>query len=200
MKKDHFEHKASDYENDKAVKTNVNNIAETILKEITYTKEMRMMDFGAGTGFLLEGIAPHVKEITAIDVSKSMNEQLAKKKDQIPCELKMINIDLTKETLKDKFDGIISSMTLHHIEDVKSIMQTFYDLLVEGGSIALADLDVEKGDFHTSDTGVFHFGFERDYIKSLAEEVGFKNLKVQKASTIHKPHGSFDVFLLTGEK
>jgi 2-polyprenyl-3-methyl-5-hydroxy-6-metoxy-1,4-benzoquinol methylase len=200
MIKDHFEHKASDYENDNSVKKNVNKIAETILNEISFNKEMRIMDFGSGTGFLLEGISPYVKEITAIDVSKSMSEQLAKKKDEIACKLVMANIDLTTVKLNDKFDVIISSMTLHHIEDVKCIMQTLYDLLVDGGTIALADLDKEKGDFHTSDAGVFHLGFERDYIMSVAKEVGFKKLKIQTASTIEKPHGQFDVFLLTGKK
>ena len=200
MKKDHFEHKASDYEKDKAVKSNVSTIAKTICKEIAFHKEMHLMDFGSGTGFLLEEIAPFVQKITAVDVSKSMNEQLENKRQTVKCELEMMTLDLTTKKINQKFDGIISSMTLHHIKDIQSIMTTFYSLLNNDGVIAIADLDTEKGNFHTSDTGVFHLGFDREYFKKIAKDVGFKNLKIQQASIINKPHGDFTVFALTGNK
>lgn len=200
MEKDHFKHKASDYEKDHAVKNNVNNIAELILKEISFNKEMNIMDFGSGTGFLLEGIAPYVNKITAVDISDSMIQQLNAKKESIPCEVEILKLDLTKDKLNKKFDAVISSMTLHHIKDIKSIMKVIYDCLDESGSIALADLDTEKGNFHTSDTGVYHFGFNRNFMKTIAKEVGFKNIKIQHASDINKPHGLFTVFLLTAKK
>ena len=34
-------------------------------------------------------------------------------------------------------------------------------MLNDNGVIAIADLDIEDGNFHIEDTGVFHFGFER---------------------------------------
>lgn len=109
MKKDCFGHKASKYELDNNRINNVQNIANTITKEILFDKSMRIMDFGSGTGLLLEKVAPFVKEITAIDMSPSMNEQLAKKRDKLECELEILEIDLSKTNLDKKFDGIISS-------------------------------------------------------------------------------------------
>ena len=158
------------------------------------------MDFGSGTGLLLSNIAPQVNKITAIDISASMNGVLKSKQNTIDCELEIFEIDITKETIDKKFDGIISSMTIHHIEDVPTLFKTFYSLLNKGGFIALADLDKEDGSFHTADTGVFHHGFERNEFLSMAKSAGFKNLKIQTASELNRPTGHYPIFLLTGKK
>ncbi len=155
------------------------------------------MDFGSGTGLLLEKIAPFVEKITAVDISSSMNAQLRDKRDQLPCELDIQEIDLTKKTIDEKFDGIISSMTMHHIEDTETMLVKLYDMLNDNGYIAIADLDKEDGGFHSEDTGVFHFGFDRQEIVSAAKNAGFKKIKIKTASTIEKPQGMYTVFLLT---
>ena len=199
-KKDFFANKAKEYDQKISTRNNVSNIASCILKEVNYSKNMHLMDFGSGTGLLLTEIAPHVNSITAVDVSKSMTAILKEKRNAIDCSLKIREIDLTKETINTTFDGIISSMTLHHIKDTKGILQKFYTLLKTDGSIALSDLDSEDGSFHTEDTGVFHFGFNRDTILQIAKSVGFRELKIQTVGNIEKPHGNYGVFLLTGKK
>ena len=198
--KDFFKQKAENYEKETKKVDNVKNIAKLILKEMPYKRNMHLMDFGSGTGLLLSNIAPYVSKITAIDISESMSKVLRSKKDKIPCILEIKKIDLSKETLCEKFDGIISSMTIHHIKNIENIFKKFYDMLDTNGSIAIADLDLEDGSFHTEDTGVFHFGFNRDEFLAIAKKVGFKKLKIQTASTIEKPTGKYLVFLLTGVK
>lgn len=200
MKKDFFQHKADNYEEDNNRVANVQNIANSILAEVDFNQSMEIMDFGSGTGLLLEKIAPFVKKITAIDMSTSMNKKLNDKKHLLACELEILKVDLSKTKLDKKFDLIISSMTLHHIENIKDILTDFYNMLNKNGSIALADLDIENGDFHTEDTGVYHFGFDRDKIVELANNVGFKNIKIQSSSIAYKPHGAYPIFLLTGTK
>ncbi|MDY8134276.1 class I SAM-dependent methyltransferase [Aquimarina sp. 2201CG5-10] len=83
------------------------------------------------------------------------------------CEIQILEMDLTTEKLNEKFDSIISSMTLHHINNVDELFKTFYTLLNDKGTIAIADLDTEDGSFHTTDTGVFHHGFDRKEFKKL---------------------------------
>ena len=200
MSKDFFQHKANNYEEDKNRVDNVKNIADAITNEIAFNKTMEIMDFGSGTGLLLEKISPFVKKITAIDMSPSMNKKLNDKKDLLDCELEILEVDLSKTKLETSYDAIISSMTLHHIENIKNILTDFYNILNENGTIALADLDTEDGSFHTEDTGVHHLGFNRNEIIKLAKEVGFKNLKIQDASVAYKPHGAYPIFLLTGNK
>ncbi|SEF66825.1 Methyltransferase domain-containing protein [Halpernia humi] len=198
--KDYFSEKAEEFDVQSSITQNVGNIGQLILKEIPFSKEMHVMDFGSGTGLLLSQIAPFVKEITAIDISKAMIGVLQSKLDRIECKVQILEMDLTKETLETEFDAIVSSMTIHHIENVQAIFNKFYTLLKDNGSIAIADLDVEDGSFHTEDTGVFHTGFDRNEFFKIAENAGFKDLKIQTASIMEKPTGLYPVFLLTGKK
>jgi cyclopropane fatty-acyl-phospholipid synthase-like methyltransferase len=198
--KDFFATKAKDYDTEKSRTQNVSTIAQTILKEVSFSKEMNILDFGSGTGLLLSEIAPYVGEITAVDISSAMNDVLHSKKEEIKCSLQIVQMDLTKESLEQKFDAIISSMTIHHVEDVLSLFKKFHSLLKDNGIIALADLDTEDGSFHTEDTGVFHTGFDREDFVQMVKKAGFKDIKIQNASTIEKPNNNYSVFLLTATK
>lgn len=198
--KDHFAHKAKDYEKENKRVDNVKNIADGILKDIKFTKDMNIMDFGSGTGLLSSHIANSVAKITAIDMSKSMNEVLREKIDTYPCELEILEVDLSKKIIDKKFDSIISSMTIHHVKDVLELFKKFYVMLEDGGTIALADLETEDGTFHSVDTGVYHFGFDKDKFLQIAKDAGFKNLKIDTVSVASKPYGDFPIFLLTGQK
>ena len=164
---------------------------------------MHILDFGSGTGLLTQEIAPYVGNITAVDMSTSMNAVLSEKIENFACDLKVLEIDITKEKhdhLLSNIDGIISSMTIHHVEDIEDLFVKFYNMLGENGTIGLADLETENGSFHTDDTGVFHFGFEKEAFLQIAQKVGFQDLKVETVSVASKPHGDFPIFLLTGRK
>jgi len=200
LSKDYFEQKAESYDSDAKRVGNVDNIANSILSNISFNKNMHIMDFGSGTGLLLERVAPFVKKITAVDVSESMTKQLSEKIKNLDCEVEILQLDLTKTKLDMKFDGIISSMTMHHIKDTQAMFNDFYTMLYDNGVIAISDLDSEDGTFHTEDTGVFHFGFDRKEFQNKAIAAGFKNVKVITASIDEKPNGKYPVFLLTGNK
>ncbi|ATB68162.1 putative methyltransferase [Sulfurospirillum diekertiae] len=199
--KDYFHEKSKTYEKEVTRTNNVKNIGEAILERLTYDKATtHMMDFGSGTGLLTEQIAPFVRKMTTIDISPSMNEALRAKKEQLPCELEMLEIDLVSTEVDATFDGIISSMTIHHVEDVQALFHTFYRLLNHGGTIALADLDKEDGTFHTEDMGVFHFGFDQEEFATWAQKAGFDDVNIEIVSVAKKPYGDYPIFLLTGRK
>jgi cyclopropane fatty-acyl-phospholipid synthase-like methyltransferase len=200
LSKDYFEQKAESYDKDANRVCNVDNIANSILNSFPFNKNMHIMDFGSGTGLLLERVAPFVKKITAVDVSEAMCKQLSEKIKNLGCEVEILQLDLTKTKVNLKFDGIISSMTMHHIEDTQAMFNDFYTMLNDNGVIAISDLDTEDGSFHTEDTGVFHFGFDRKAFQEKAIAARFKNVKIITASIDEKPHGKYPVFLLTGNK
>jgi len=199
--KDYFSEKSKMYEKEPARVDNVTNIADAILTKLSYDKTAtHLMDFGSGTGLLTAKIAPHVKKITTVDISPSMNEQLRAKQDTLACELAMLELDLVTHELNETFDGIISSMTIHHVEDVQALFHKFYRMLNSGGTIALADLDKEDGTFHSEDTGVFHFGFDQEVFAALAQKAGFEDVTIEIVSIAKKPYGEYPIFLLTGYK
>jgi cyclopropane fatty-acyl-phospholipid synthase-like methyltransferase len=175
-------------------------IAGLIVKNINLKDTMEVMDFGAGTGLLSFFVAQKVGKIVAIDNSPSMLKEFEKKSYEFASQTEIIVKDLSVDTIDRTFDGIISSMTLHHLEDTLTLFQKFYAMLKEDGFIALADLDSEDGSFHSDNRGVFHYGFDRKSLKAIAKEAGFKEITFDTANTIAKPHQDFTVFLMTAYK
>ncbi len=199
-KVDYFAYKSKSWDMNSKRVQNAKGIAELIVKNIKLDKSMELMDFGAGTGLLSYFVAPFVRKIVAVDNSPSMLVEFENKCDEFSCETEVIEKDLSSETLDRKFDGIISSMTIHHLEDTAALLSKLYGMLNDGGFVAIADLVSEDGSFHSDNTGVFHHGFDREALEVLAKEAGFKEIRFDLASTISKPHCDFTVFLMTAVK
>ncbi len=200
MKKDLFAHKSKSWDMKSRRVKNAEAIAKTIVRNIPLHPNMHLLDLGAGTGLLSFFLAQKVGKITALDNSPSMLEMFKEKKDEFLCETDHIEADILQHDFNEKFDGIVSSMTIHHIEDTKALLEKLYTLLKPGGFIALADLVSEDGSFHSDNEGVFHYGFDTKKLSQLAHGAGFKNIAVYHASTIEKPHRNFDIFLLSANK
>jgi len=199
-KEDLFANKSKSWDMNSKRVQNAKGIAELIVKNIKLDKSMELMDFGAGTGLLSYFVAPYVKKIVAVDNSPSMLLEFEAKCSEFACETEVIEKDLSVESLDRIFDGVISSMTIHHLEDIIALFDKLYSMVKDGGFIAIADLDSEDGSFHSDNTGVHHHGFDREALQRIAENAGFKDVKFDLASTINKPHRSFTVFLLTAVK
>jgi tRNA (cmo5U34)-methyltransferase len=199
-KVDHFAHKSKSWDMNSKRVQNAKGIAELIVNNIKLNKLMEIMDFGAGTGLLSYFVAPYVEKIVAVDNSPSMLQEFQNKCGQFSCNTEVVEKDLSTDTLDRKFDGIISSMTIHHLEDIPALFSKLYDMLDDHGFIALADLDSEDGTFHSDNTGVFHYGFDRQMLAQYAQEAGFKDVTFSLANKISKPHAEFTVFLMTAMK
>jgi cyclopropane fatty-acyl-phospholipid synthase-like methyltransferase len=198
--RDHFENKSKTWDmNSKRVK-NAGAIADAIIATIDLQSDMKIADFGAGTGLLSYFVAPYIDTIVAIDNSPSMLEMFKLKCDEFECKTIALECDLSTHEIRDQYNGIISSMTLHHIANQAKLFNKMYNMIEEGGFIALADLDKEDGTFHSDNAGVFHFGFDREELGEIARQVGFKEVKFETVSTIKKPQREFSVFLLTAYK
>jgi predicted TPR repeat methyltransferase len=193
---DNFEHKAKEWDNKSIRVQNAHTIAEKIKDKVELTKDMHIMDFGVGTGLLGFEILKDVKSMDGVDTSKGMLEKLEEK--NTPTEyIKPICQDIIENTIDTKYDGIISSMTLHHVENLKKFFKNIKNTLNENGFIAIADLMDEDGTFHSDNTGVFHYGFKEEELCSIVKSCGFKDIKFEHIYTINKPHRDFDIFLLT---
>lgn len=198
--KDLFAHKSKSWDMSSRRVQNAKAISDLIVKNIKLGKSMKLMDLGAGTGLLSYFIAPFVDKIVAVDSSPSMLKEFESKCDEFACKTEVKHIDIVKYDEPDSYDGVISSMTIHHIEDTPALLKKLYSMVNDGGFVALADLDSEDGSFHSDNAGVFHYGFDRHTLAEYASEAGFKEVTFSTASTIEKPHGDFTVFLMTAIK
>ncbi|SFV66108.1 methyltransferase, putative [hydrothermal vent metagenome] len=199
--RDLFAHKSKEWDMNSRRVQGAKAIANSILKNIELTKDMHIMDFGAGTGLLSYCLSHTVGRVTAIDNSPSMLEVFHKKASLFNCPTEVIELDLSQEIPNTLlFDGIVSSMTIHHIRDIEDMLTKMYNMLSDDGFIALADLDIEDGTFHSDNEGVFHFGFDRDELVEIAKRVGFRDVEIETANVIEKPHRSFEVFLMSAKR
>jgi ubiquinone/menaquinone biosynthesis C-methylase UbiE len=182
-------------------------VASAMMNEVKFTHDMGILDFGCGTGLLTLQLQPLVRSITGVDSSQGMLDVLNSKIDeQKLSNVKTELVDIEKgDVLKGNFHIIVSSMTLHHIQDIESLFKQFYECLLPGGRLCIADLDTDKGMFHNDNTGVFHFGFDRLSMRQLFIRHGFHDVRDTTAAGVTKdlPNGTlkeFTVFLMTGRK
>ncbi len=184
-----------------------NEIAEAISDQIVLTADMDVLDFGCGTGLVSLQLRPFVRSITGVDNSRGMLDVFGKKIAELKLDrVRAVYADIDKgDTLSGHYDIVLCNMTLHHIEDIRRLIELFYGIVAPGGHLCIADLDLDGGKFHRDGTGVFHGGFDRSALCEVVTEAGFDNVRALDAAEVVKPdtHGvmnRFSVFLLIGTK
>jgi len=174
--------------------------ADIICSSINLNKKETVIDFGAGTGLLSSFLDTKVKKIIGVDKSLAMLDEFSKK--NFACEQEVLKLDIDNNDFPQNLqvDGIISTMTLHHIKDIKLLFKKFYKILKNKGFIALTDLEKEDGTFHKNNEGVYHFGFEKEKLRLIAQKSGFLNISFFDVFTVIKPHKDFKLFCMVAFK
>lgn len=205
-KKD-FDKKAATWDENPGRVKLANDVADAIINEVKPSKEMDALDFGCGTGLVTLRLQPLVKNIIGADSSRGMLGVLEEKvRKQGIKNVRAQFVDFEKGgKVEGKFHLVVSSMTLHHVPDTTELLKTLYDLVLPRGILAVADLDSEDGSFHSDNTGVVHFGFDRVRLKGLLEKAGFHDVRDRTAASMMREQGdgttrTFPVFLITGKK
>lgn len=180
-------------------------IFKALCTKISWRADMRVMDFGCGTGLLARQIAPRVALVTGVDSSPGMldvfrGKALAQGLENT--EGVLLDPD-GGASLPEGYDAIVSGMTLHHVDRVAPLLSQFYRSLRPGGYLGIADLDSEDGAFHEDATGVFHQGFERSDLCQMFSDAGFESVRADTAAEVNKPNQQgvvqcFTVFLVVG--
>ena len=197
---DLFNEKAKDWDANKMRKMLSSAIGSSILEHVSLHDQMRVMDFGAGTGLISSQVAPLVKKIVAVDISEAMLNKLVSKP-ELHGKVEIVCQDIIDKPIDEKFDLIMSAMAMHHVKDTSRLIQRFSEHLSPGAFIALADLDKEDGSFHPEDTeGIFHLGFKRNELQIILEKYGFGGIRFLTAHTVNKEEKKYPIFLVTATK
>ncbi len=181
-------------------------LARALCAAVPLTPDMTVLDFGCGTGLVTLRVAPRVASVTGADTSKGMLDVLTAKAAAaggVTVFPFLIGPDgaLPGET----YDLVMSSMTLHHVEDVPALLRAFHARLAPGGRLCVIDLEPDDGQFHADPAGVFHNGFERAALRQQFAAAGFKSVASTFAAQVTKPGRdgvvrAFPVFLMAGRK
>jgi 2-polyprenyl-3-methyl-5-hydroxy-6-metoxy-1,4-benzoquinol methylase len=182
-------------------------VAAAIIREIHPSGDMKVLDFGCGTGLLTLKLRPLVKAITGADSSQGMLGMLRHKiETQGLANVHTQFVDFEKgEHVAGGYDLIVSSMVAHHVPDTLALFKEWFSLLLPGGQLCFADLDTEDGAFHGDNTGVFHLGFDRNELRQLLQQAGFRDIRDTTATFMSKEvEGQgvreFSIFLISATK
>ncbi|NCN86431.1 class I SAM-dependent methyltransferase [archaeon] len=97
-------------------------------------KELDILEIGCGYGYTSYALSKFKHNITAIDLSKNAIE-LAKKHFK---NIKFLNVDILKIKHQKKYDLIIATELIEHLEDVPSFIKKCSTLLKNKGYIILS--------------------------------------------------------------
>lgn len=181
-------------------------LAEKVLaeiqKHISFSKKMTALDYGTGTGLILQGIQPKVAKIVGMDNSEGMLDVLRQKIQNLHLEnvqLQLHNAE-TQTLQANTFDLITISMTLHHISPAETFLKKAFKALKPGGMLFIIDLEPENGTFHNSNDDVKYFGFEKQDLQEKITQTGYQNKAFYRFHTIEKESGKFPVFIAIAKK
>ena len=184
-----------------------NNIGASILRQIKLDPSMDVMEFGCGTGLITVQFQPHVHSITGVDNSDGMlgvlNAKIA------ASHLDNVKVQTTDVVqggiLQGNYHLVVTSMAVHHIPETLPLFEQFFQVLLPGGQLAIADLDLDDGQFHKDNLGVYHMGFDRAALRSQMQAAGFESVQDSLAAEVTRPIAdgtirTFTIFLMTAIK
>jgi tRNA (cmo5U34)-methyltransferase len=180
-------------------------IAAKMEEMLQLNKQMKALEYGAGTGILSFLLHEKLGSVVMMDSSAEMVKVMEEKvSHQNVLNLVPKCFNLEHESLSQSFDLVFNQMVLHHIADVKSIFAKFFNLILPGGFLAVADLYSEDGSFHGEGFDG-HMGFDPEKLKIMLLESGFKNVVYEECYAVKRISVdgnalSFPVFLLIASK
>lgn len=194
----HFNDQAKEWDSEEKI-IMMKTLAQKTMAVLHLKEKLDIMDFGCGTGLFGLEFTDYAKSLLGIDTSEGMLE-VFNKKTKGHDHIRSLLIDLENNTIKQKFDLIISSMAFHHLNHPAQMIQKLKSLLNPHGRLAIVDLDQEDGTFHPDNKkmGVKHYGFSQEKLSAWAKTENMK-LSHQIINYISKNNQKYGQFLAVFE-
>jgi ubiquinone/menaquinone biosynthesis C-methylase UbiE len=176
-------------------------VAAAIRRAVPLTPAMHALEYGAGTGLLSFSLRDALGPVTLADSSAGMRAVAAEKIAAAEAaQMRVVDLDLMRDPVPaERYDLIVSLMTLHHVSDVPRVLAAFNELLNSGGWLCIADLDAEDGSFHGERADVHH-GFERGALSETLAAAGFADVRIEDCYEVERGERRYSVFLASGRK
>jgi ubiquinone/menaquinone biosynthesis C-methylase UbiE len=174
-------------------------VAAAVRRAAVVTESTRILEYGAGTGLVSQELARgSVGPITLADPSAGMREVMHSKvaAGALPADSRVWDLDLSAGGVPDeRFDLVVTVMTLHHILDLTPVLEGFARLLDDGGRLCVVDLVKEDGSFHRDGDFHGHHGFDTGDLATRLESAGFTGVHVELVHEVVKNEVAYPVFL-----
>lgn len=197
-----FDEKAATWD-DQAKTKRAQAVAAAIRRTVVPTGSTRVLEYGAGTGLVSQELATSVGPLTLADSSAGMREVMHAKlaTGALPATTRVWDLDLSTGSIPDeRFDLVVTVMTLHHIPDLAPVLDGFARLLDDGGHLCVVDLVKEDGSFHRGGDFHGHHGFDMHDLSAELESAGFTDVHIEQVYEVVKDGATYPLFLATGTK
>jgi ubiquinone/menaquinone biosynthesis C-methylase UbiE len=112
-------------------------LAERVRRFLVLRGDERALDAGAGAGALALVLAPHVREVVAVDVVPELLEEARKR---APENMEVVEADATALPFPaDSFDLSGTLRTLHHVARPELVIAELARVTRQGGTILVVD-------------------------------------------------------------
>ncbi len=148
----------------------------------------KILDIGAGTGLLSAFLMERYPDasFTLIDISKKMLD-VAKDRFKGNSNVKYIVADYSKYSFVEKYDMVVSALSIHHLEDEEKqkLYKKSYSLLEQNGIIINADQVHEETSFiETLNKKIWKHYIENSGLSEEEILAGYERTKLDKDSTL----------------
>jgi predicted TPR repeat methyltransferase len=193
-----FDEKAATWDDDPAKVQRAKDVAIAISATVPLDRSMRMLEYGAGTGLVTQALRDAVGAVALADSSAGMRDVMRAKIDAgAITDARVWDLDLATDPPPDeRFDLIVTVMTLHHIPDLAPVLAGFAQLLDDRGHLCVVDLEQEDGSFHGADFDGHH-GFRRPALASDLAAAGFTDVAFQDCGDLVRDGVRYPLFLAT---
>ncbi|WP_196137131.1 class I SAM-dependent methyltransferase [Aliikangiella sp. G2MR2-5] len=185
-----------DYAEEWDTNDDVNRYSEKAFDALTTAlsiDNLRILDFGCGTGLLSEKLAHQANFIVALDPSTKMIEVLRNKKIK---NVDTIAEELTSELisknhlLQQKFDLIVCSSALAFVPEYEKTLTLLTHLLKGSGYLVQWDWYKEEGEEGS--------GFSKQQVKDAFESAGLSKVAVTIPFSMQAGNNAMDVIMGIG--
>lgn len=198
MTENGFDEKAATWDDDPGHVERAAKVADELRNALPLGPSVRLLEYGAGTGLVSQALRSTVGSVTMADTSAGMREVMQAKVDGgVIADAKVSDLDLAAGPVAephDRFDLIVTVLTLHHIPELAPVLDNFAALLAPDGHLAIVDFDREDGSFH-GDGFDGHHGFDHDALTADLETAGFRNISFQPCHHVIRDERPYPMFL-----
>ncbi|MFC4555764.1 class I SAM-dependent methyltransferase [Georgenia faecalis] len=201
MGSEHFDAIAADWDNDEAKVARARGVADAVAHAVPLDHEMRLLEYGAGTGLVTQALVDRVGAVTLADNSAGMRAVIQEKIDAgVLPGARVWDLDLETQPAPDEqFEVVVTSLVLHHVRDIAGVLRRFVELLVPTGYLCIADMDREDTGFHGADFGG-HPGFDRAELTAQLAEAGLSDVSVEDCGELVKDGVPYSVFMAVARR
>ncbi len=163
------------------------------LEHIIDITNLKVFDFGCGTGLLSQKMSPLAKDIVALDASEAMIEELDTK--MLPNVEPVVDI-LSRGLIamhpafRGQFDCITASSVCGFLDNFEEVAELIYMLLEEEGVFIHWDWLAESE----------QHGLTEHRVREVLSGAGFARVTVSVPFEIETRQGKFSVLMGVGEK